>query len=186
RRLREVPEVKTVFGNIGRARTATDPAPLSMVETAATLKPEPEWRRGMTWDKLVAEMDARSRFPGMPNLWWMPIQTRNEMLATGVRSAVGGKVFGPGRATIERIGSDVERSLRTVKGTRSVFAERVTGGYFLDFDIDRAAAARYGLRVGDVQDVIEAAIGGMTVSQTVEGRERYPISIRYAREFRDD
>jgi len=186
RRLREVPEVKTVFGKIGRARTGTDPAPLSMVETVITLKPESEWRKGMTWDKLVAELDARSRFPGMPNLWWMPIQTRNEMLATGVRSAVGVKVFGPDLATIERVGIDVERSLRTVKGTRSVFAERVTGGYFLDFDIDRAAAARYGLRVGDVQDVIEAAIGGMTVSQTVEGRERYPISLRYAREFRDD
>jgi copper/silver efflux system protein len=186
RRLSEVPEVKTVFGKIGRARTATDPAPLSMVETVVTLKPESEWRKGMTWDKLVAEMDARSRFPGMPNLWWMPIQTRNEMLATGVRSAVGVKVFGPDLATIERIGIDVERALQTVKGTRSAFAERVTGGYFLDFDIDRAAAARYGLTVGDVQDVIEAAIGGMTVSQSVEGRERYPISVRYAREFRDD
>jgi Cu(I)/Ag(I) efflux system membrane protein CusA/SilA len=186
RRLREVPEVETVFGKVGRARTATDPAPLSMVETVVTLKPESRWRKGMTWDKLVAEMDARSRFPGMSNIWWMPIQTRNEMLATGVRSAVGVKVFGSDLATIERIGIEVERVLQGVKGTRAAFAERVTGVYFLDFDIDRAAAARYGLRVGDVQDVIEAAIGGMTVSQTVEGRERYPISVRYAREFRDD
>ena len=186
RRLREIPEVATVFGKIGRARTATDPAPLSMVETVITLKPESEWRKGMTWDKLNAEMDAKVRFPGMPNLWWMPIQTRNEMLATGVRSAVGVKVFGPDLAQIERIGIDVERALRGVKGTRTAFAERVTGGYFLDFDIDRAEAARYGLRVGDIQDVIEAAIGGMTVSQSVEGRERYPISVRYAREFRDD
>ena len=186
RRLREVPEVKTVFGKIGRARTATDPAPLSMVETVVTLKPESEWRPGMTWEKLVQEMDEKVRFPGMPNLWWMPIQTRNEMLATGVRSAVGVKVFGPDLATIERVGIDVERVLKDVKGTRTAFAERVTGGYFLDFDIDRAMAARYGLTVGDVQDVIEAAIGGMAVSQTVEGRERYPISVRYAREFRED
>src|SRR5262245_32534461 len=186
RRLREIPEVENVFGKIGRARTATDPAPLSMVETVITLKPESEWRKGMTWERLVEEMDAGCRFPGMPNLWWMPIQTRNEMLATGVRSAVGVKVFGPDLATIETIGIDVERALRGVKGTRTAFAERVTGGFFLDFDIDRAAIARYGLTVGDVQDVIEAAIGGMTVSQTVEGRERYPISVRYAREFRDD
>lgn len=186
RRLKDIPEVENVFGKMGRARTATDPAPLSMVETVVTLKPESEWRKGMTWDRLIEEMDERCRFPGMPNLWWMPIQTRNEMLATGVRSAVGVKVFGPDLATIETIGIDVERALRGVKGTRTAFAERVTGGYFLDFDIDRVTIARYGLTVGDVQDVIEAAIGGMTVSQTVEGRERYPISVRYAREFRDD
>ena len=175
-----------MLGKIGRARTATDPAPLSMVETVVTLKPESEWRPGMTWEKLVQEMDEKVRFPGMPNLWWMPIQTRNEMLATGVRSEVGVKVFGPDLATVERIGIEVERVLKDVDGTRTAFAERVTGGFFLDFDIDRAEAARYGLTVGDVQDVIEAAIGGMTVSQTVEGRERYPISIRYAREFRED
>jgi len=186
RRLKDIPEVENVFGKMGRARTATDPAPLSMVETVVALKPESEWRKGMTWDRLIEEMDERCRFPGMPNLWWMPIQTRNEMLATGVRSAVGVKVFGPDLATIETIGIEVERALRGVKGTRTVFAERVTGGFFLDFDIDRVAIARYGLTVGDVQDVIEAAIGGMTVSQTVEGRERYPISVRYAREFRDD
>jgi Cu(I)/Ag(I) efflux system membrane protein CusA/SilA len=186
RRLKDIPEVENVFGKMGRARTATDPAPLSMVETVVALKPESEWRKGMTWDRLIEEMDERCRFPGMPNLWWMPIQTRNEMLATGVRSAVGVKVFGPDLATIETIGIEVERALRGVKGTRTAFAERVTGGFFLDFDIDRVAIARYGLTVGDVQDVIEAAIGGMTVSQTVEGRERYPISVRYAREFRDD
>jgi Cu(I)/Ag(I) efflux system membrane protein CusA/SilA len=186
RRLREVPEVETVFGKIGRARTATDPAPLSMVETVITLKPESEWRKGMTWERLNAEMDSKVHFPGMPNIWWMPIQTRNEMLATGVRSAVGIKVFGPDLATIERIGIEVEKVLKRVRGTRTAFAERVTGGFFLDFDIDRREAARYGLTVGDVQDVIEAAIGGMAVSQSVEGRERYPISVRYAREFRDD
>jgi Cu(I)/Ag(I) efflux system membrane protein CusA/SilA len=157
-----------------------------MVETVITLKPESEWRKGMTWERLNAEMDSKVHFPGMPNIWWMPIQTRNEMLATGVRSAVGIKVFGPDLATIERIGIEVEKVLKRVRGTRTAFAERVTGGFFLDFDIDRREAARYGLTVGDVQDVIEAAIGGMAVSQSVEGRERYPISVRYAREFRDD
>jgi len=186
RQLKAIPEVETVFGKIGRARTATDPAPLSMVETVVSLKPESEWRKGMTWDRLIAEMNATVGVPGMPNIWWMPIQTRNEMLATGVRSVVGVKVYGPDLATIERIGVQIEGALQDVPGTRSAYADRVTGGYFLDFDIDREAAARYGLTVGDVQDVIEAAIGGIPVSQTVEGRERYPISVRYARAFRDD
>src|SRR6059036_3074546 len=186
RRLRAVPEVETVFGKIGRARTATDPAPLSMVETVVSLKPEGQWRKGMTWERLVGEMDRRMRFPGMPNIWWMPIQTRNEMLATGVRSAVGVKVFGPSLAGIESVAVAVENAVKDVRGTRSAFAERVTGGYFLDFDVRRADIARYGLTVGDVQDVIESAIGGMAVTQTVEGRERYTVSVRYAREFRDD
>jgi Cu(I)/Ag(I) efflux system membrane protein CusA/SilA len=186
RRIKSFPEVETVFGKIGRARTATDPAPLSMVETVITLKPEGEWRPGMTWQKLIAEMDQRLRYPGMPNLWWMPIQTRNEMLATGVRSAVGVKVFGPDLAGIERVGLAVEEAIRSVRGTRSAYAERVIGGRFLDFDVDRAAAARYGLTVGDVQEVIEVAIGGVAVTQTVEGRERYSVSVRYARELRDD
>ena len=186
RQLRTAPEVGTVFGKIGRAKTATDPAPLSMVETVVTLKPEREWRRGMTWEKLIADLDRRMRFPGMPNIWWMPIQTRNEMLATGVRSAVGIKVFGPDLAEIERIAIAVEGAVQGVPGTRSAFADRVTGGRFLDFDIRRGEAARYGLTVGDVQDVIESAIGGLAVSQTVEGRERYSISVRYARELRDD
>jgi Cu(I)/Ag(I) efflux system membrane protein CusA/SilA len=186
RSIKAIPEVTTVFGKIGRARTATDPAPLSMVETVISLKPESEWRKGMTWERLIAEMNSKVRMPGMPNIWWMPIQTRNEMLATGVRSAVGVKVYGPDLATIERIAVEIERSLQTVRGTRSAFAERITGGYFLDMDVDRVAAARYGLTVGDVQDVIETAIGGMLVSQTVEGRERYAINVRYARGFRDD
>ncbi len=186
RQLKAIPEVQTVFGKIGRARTATDPAPLSMVETVITLKPESQWREGMTWERLVADMDRRMRYPGMPNIWWMPIQTRNEMLATGVRSAVGVKVFGADLGTIEKVGLEVETVLKEVRGTRSAFAERVTGGYFLDFDIRRDESARYGLTVGDVQDVIEAAIGGVPVSQTVEGRERYTISVRYARELRDD
>ena len=186
RELKQVPEVETVFGKIGRARTATDPAPLSMVETVITLKPESQWRKGLTWEGLIADMNRRVRMPGMPNIWWMPIQTRNEMLATGVRSAVGVKVFGPDLGEIERVGVEIEKALQDVPGTRSAFAERVTGGYFLDFDVDRAAVARYGLTVADVQDVIETAIGGMVVSQTVEGRERYTIKVRYAREFRDD
>jgi Cu(I)/Ag(I) efflux system membrane protein CusA/SilA len=186
RRLREVPEVETVFGKIGRAKTATDPAPLSMVETVVSLKPESQWRKGMTWEGLIADMDRRMHFPGMPNIWWMPIQTRNEMLATGVRSAVGVKIFGPSLAGIESVAVAVEHAVKDVRGTRSAFAERVTGGYFLDFDIRRDEAARYGLTVGDVQDVIESAIGGMAVTQTVEGRERYTVSVRYARELRDD
>jgi Cu(I)/Ag(I) efflux system membrane protein CusA/SilA len=186
KRLKEVPEVASVFGKIGRARTATDPAPPGMAETVIELKPEREWRAGMTWPKLIADLDRRMRFPGMPNIWWMPIQTRNEMLATGVRSAVGVKVYGPDLGTIERIAIQIERALQTVPGTRSAFAERITGGYFLDMDVDRAAVARYGLTVGDVQDVIETAIGGMPVAQTIEGRERRAITLRYARELRDN
>ena len=186
RELKQIPEVETVFGKIGRAKTATDPAPLSMAETVITLKPESQWRKGLTWEGLISEMDARVRMPGMPNIWWMPIQTRNEMLATGVRSAVGVKVFGPDLNEIERLSVLIEKALQDVPGTRSVFAERVTGGFFFDFDVDRAAIARYGLTVEEVQDVIETAIGGMVVSQTVEGRERYAIRVRYARGFRDD
>ncbi len=185
-RLRMVPEVATVFGKMGRARTVTDPAPPGMAETIIQLKPEREWRRGMTWEKLIAELDRASRFPGMPNLWWMPIQTRNEMLSTGVRSAAAVKIYGSDIATIERVGLQVEQALKGVRGARSVYAERLTGGNYLDFDIDRAAAARYGLTVGDVQDVIETAIGGMPVAQTIEGRTRTAISLRYARELRDD
>jgi Cu(I)/Ag(I) efflux system membrane protein CusA/SilA len=144
----------------------------------------------MTWDKLIGEMDSVMRFPGMPNIWWMPIQTRTEMLATGIRSALGIKVFGPELETIERTAVDIERALlqdgRTAPYTRSAFAERATGGYFLDFDIDRKAAARFGLNISDVQSVIEAAIGGAKVGETVEGRERYGILVRYAREYRDN
>jgi Cu(I)/Ag(I) efflux system membrane protein CusA/SilA len=186
RQLAAVPEVETVFGKAGRARSATDPAPLSMFETVVTLKPEGQWRPGMTWERLIAEMDGKLRYPGMPNIWWMPIQTRNEMLATGVRSAVGIKVFGPDLAGIERVAVAVENAVKGVAGTRSAYADRLTGGRFLDFDIDRAAAARYGLTVGDIEDVIEAAIGGVAVTQTVEGRERYTVALRYARELRDE
>ncbi|MEE8299145.1 MAG: efflux RND transporter permease subunit [Thermodesulfobacteriota bacterium] len=184
--LMKFPEVERVFGKIGRASTATDPAPLSMVETVITLKPKDEWREGMTWDKLLAEMNQAMKFPGMANIFWMPIQTRTEMLSTGFRSNLGIKVFGPDLKTIEDIGVEIEVVLSELQGTRSVFAERVTGGYFLDFDINREQAARYGLTVGDVEDVIETAIGGKNISQTVEGQERYPINVRYKRELRTD
>jgi copper/silver efflux system protein len=190
RKLTDFPEVERVFGKIGRSTSPTDPAPLSMFEINVKLKPESEWREGMTWNKLIGEMDNVMRFPGMPNVWWMPIQTRTEMLATGIRSSLGIKVFGPDLATIESIAVDIERALledeRTASWTRSAFAERATGGYFLDFVIDREAAARFGLNVGDVQTVIQAAIGGVQVSEMVEGRERYGILVRYARDYRDD
>ena len=184
--IKQFPEVEHVFGKVGRARTPTDPAHLSMTETVITLKPQEEWRPGITWDSLIAEMDKTLQFPGMPNIWWMPIQTRTEMLATGIRSHVGIKVLGQDLAEIERIGLQIESLLQDVRGTRSAYAERVTGGYYLDFQINRPEAARYGLTVEDVEDVIESAIGGKTISQTVEGRERYPINVRYARGLRED
>ena len=180
------PEVERVFGKIGRARTATDPAPLSMVETTITLKPKEQWRPGMTWDKIVAEMDKKLKFPGMANIWWMPIQTRTEMLTTGIRSNLGIKVFGDDLREIERVAVDIEQALKNFPGTRSAFAERTTGGYFIDFKIHREEAARYGLTVGDVQNIIQTAIGGMNITQTIEGKERYPVNVRYPRELRDD
>ena len=190
RNITEFPEVERVFGKVGRSTSPTDPAPLSMFEINITLKPESEWRDGITWNKLIREMDNAMRFPGMPNVWWMPIQTRTEMLATGIRSSLGIKVFGPDLATIEAIAVDIERALledeRTAPWTRSAFAERATGGYFLDFVIDREAAARFGLNVGDVQTVIQAAIGGVHVGETIEGRDRYGILVRYARDYRDE
>src|SRR5262245_11902455 len=166
RLIHTVPEVKTVFGKIGRARTVTDPAPPGMVETVITLEPEERWRPGTTWESLIAELDRAVRVPGMPNLWWMPIQTRNEMLYTGVRSAVAVKVFADDLESVERVSVDVERAIRGVRGARSAYAERLTGATYLDFDVEREQAARYGLTVGDVQDVIEAAIGGLPVTQT--------------------
>jgi len=190
RELKTFPEVERVFGKIGRSTSATDSAPLSMVETVITLKPKDQWRPGLTWEDLIAEMDTKLRYPGMPNVWWMPIQTRTEMLATGIRSSLGIKVFGNELAAIERTAVAIEKSLqndsRTQPYTRSAFAERITGGYFLDFDIDRDKIARYGLTIGDVEDTIMAAIGGLAVSETVEGRERYAINLRYARQYRDD
>jgi Cu(I)/Ag(I) efflux system membrane protein CusA/SilA len=180
------PEVERVFGKMGKAPTATDPAFVGMAEITVTLKPEAQWRPGMTWDRLLDEMDAKLRIPGFPNIWWMPIQTRTEMITTGVRSPVGIKVLGPDLKTIEKIGLEIEQALANVPGTKSAFAERLNEGYYLDLIINRREAARYGLMVGDVQAVITTAIGGETVTTTVEGRERYPVSVRYKRELRDD
>jgi Cu(I)/Ag(I) efflux system membrane protein CusA/SilA len=184
--LRRFPEIERVFGKAGRFDSPTDPAPLSMFETIVTLKDPKEWPKGESWDDLVRKLDAAMQFAGMPNVWWMPIQTRTEMLATGVRSPLGILVLGPDLKEIDRIGAEIEAALRDVPGTRSAFSERIGGGYFLDFDVDRDRAARYGLNVGDVEDVVETAVGGLTVSTTVEGRERYPVTVRYARDFRSD
>jgi Cu(I)/Ag(I) efflux system membrane protein CusA/SilA len=183
--LKSFPEVEHVWGKAGRAETATDPAGLDMFETTITLKPVAAWRRGMTSERLIAAMDAAVRVPGVTNAWTMPIKGRNDMLATGIRTPVGIKIFGPDLVTLERIGREVEQSVRMVPGTRSAFAERAVSGYYLDIDIDRAAAARHGLNVGDVQAVIATAVGGMTITQTVEGRERYGVRIRYPQELRD-
>ncbi|HEX4084865.1 MAG TPA: CusA/CzcA family heavy metal efflux RND transporter [Chthoniobacteraceae bacterium] len=186
RMLKKIPEVDTVFGKAGQADSATDPAPLSMFETIVNFKPHDQWRPGMTWEKLIAEMNARIKTPGMANIFWMPIQTRTEMLSTGFRSVLGIKVFGPDLGGIQNVGVQIERALSDLPGSRSVFAERTTGGYFLDFTVNREAAARYGLNVSDVNDVVETAIGGKAITTTVEGRERYSVSARYAPDFRQD
>jgi len=186
RELKKFPEVVSVFGKQGRAETATDPAPLGMAEVTVVLKPRAEWRPGVTWDALLKEMDEKLHFPGMPNVWWMPIQTRTEMLATGVRSPLGIEVFGDDLNAIETAAIAVERAVASIPGTRSAFAERSTGGFYIDFEVKREEAARHGLTVADINMVVAQAIGGENISETVEGRERYPISVRYAREFRDD
>jgi len=208
--LRTFPEVERVFGKIGRAETATDAAPLSMIETTLSMKPVDQWRRvpvarffsnwpepwrgwlarlwplerTITHGELTAEMNDALQFPGLTNAWTMPIKTRIDMLATGIKTPVGIKVMGSDLAVLSKIGQEIEAVVRDIPGTLSVYAERVTGGNFLDFDIDREQAARYGLTVGDVQDVIQSAIGGMNVTQTVEGLERYPVNLRYSRELR--
>jgi Cu(I)/Ag(I) efflux system membrane protein CusA/SilA len=156
-----------------------------MFETTITLKPEEEWREGMTMERLIDEMDFAVRFPGITNSWTMPIKGRIDMLATGIRTPVGIKIFGPDLATLERIGKEIESAVGMIPGTRSVFAERAVSGYYLDIDIDRAAAARYGLNVEDIQAVVSAAIGGRTITETVEGRERYGVRLRYPHELRD-
>ena len=184
--LKTFPEVMSVFGKIGRAETATDPAPMTMIETIVRLKPRDEWREGMTWDGLVAEMDAAIQIPGLTNAWTMPIKTRIDMLATGIKTPVGVKIAGADLAELERLGEQIEHALRPLDGTLSVYAERVMGGSFLDIDIDRREAARNGLTTGDVQDVISSAIGGMNVTTTVEGLERYPVNIRYPQSLRGD
>jgi Cu(I)/Ag(I) efflux system membrane protein CusA/SilA len=179
------PEVHHVFGKVGRAETATDPAPLSMIETTIMLKPESEWREGMSIEKLVEELDKAIQFPGLTNAWTMPIKTRTDMLSTGIKTPVGIKIMGDDLQILSDLGEKVEAILRDVPGTLSAYSERVTGGNFLDFRIKRLEAARYGLTVGDVQDIIMTAVGGMNITQTVEGLERYPVNLRYGSELRD-
>ena len=179
------PEVHHVFGKVGRAETATDPAPLSMIETTIMLKPESDWREGMTMEKLVNELDKSIQFPGLTNAWTMPIKTRIDMLSTGIKTPVGIKLMGEDLQVLSDLGEKIEVVMQDVPGTLSVYAERVTGGNFLDFQIKRKEAARYGLTVGDVQDIIMTAIGGMNITQTVEGLERYPVNLRYGSELRD-
>ena len=208
--LKSFPEVEWVFGKAGRAETSTDPAPFSMGETTVMLKPESEWRqipvdrsgwpnplrpvgdllfgktRAMTWDELVAEMDKKLRLPGVANAWTMPIKNRIDMLSTGIRTPIGIKIFGPELGKIEEIGKNLEAALQMIPGTRTVFAERVTGGYYLDFELKRHEIARYGLAIEEIQMLIESVIGGESITTTVEGRERYPVSVRYGRELRED
>jgi copper/silver efflux system protein len=184
--LRQVPEVERVFGTVGRGTTPTDNSPMGMVNTTILLKPRAEWRPGLTFERLQADMDARLQFAGVPNVWTQPIRNRLDMLSTGIKTPVGIKVLGPDLKVIQEIGREIERTLQQVPGTRSVYAERVAQGYFTDIDIDRDAIARYGLRIGDVQEVIASALGGENITQTIEGRERYPVNVRYAPDFRQD
>jgi len=180
-----VPEVKRVFGKIGRAETATDPAPLTMIETVIQMKPREEWRDGMTPESLRAELDRVVQYTGLTNIWVMPIKTRIDMLATGIKTPVGIKVAGPDLELIESIGRELERILADVDGTASVYSERVAGGRYIDVDIDRKRASRFGLNINDVQDIVRSAVGGMNVTQTIEGLERYPVNIRYPQRVRD-
>jgi Cu(I)/Ag(I) efflux system membrane protein CusA/SilA len=184
--IKAFPEVESVWGKAGRAGTATDPAPTEMFETVINLKPESTWREGMTVDKLIQEMDRELQFPGVSNAWTMPIKARIDMLATGIRTPVGVKVLGPDLAVIERLARETEAAIKTVPGTSSAFAERIMGGYYLEILPDRAQLARYGLMIGDVQQVIASAIGAELVTTTVEGRERYAVTLRYPRDVRSD
>ncbi len=184
--IKSFPEVASVFGKAGRANTATDPAPIEMFETVINLKPESEWRAGMTMDKLIAELDKAMQFPGVANSWTMPIKARIDMLSTGIRTPIGIKVFGKDLVEMEKLAKQIEAVVKTVPGTSSAFAERLTGGFYLNIDPDREQLARYGLAVGDLLDVIGSALGGEMVTTTVEGRERYGVTVRYPRELRSD
>lgn len=184
--IKSFPEVESVFGKVGRANTATDPAPLSMLETTILLKPETEWREGMTPDKLIEELNNAIQIPGLTNAWTMPIKTRIDMLSTGIKTPVGIKIAGPDLSVLQEIGAKIESVARDIKGTRSAFAERSVGGNYINYNIRREAIARYGLTVDDVQQVILTALGGMNVTKTVEGLERYPVNVRYERDYRSD
>ncbi|KZN37540.1 efflux RND transporter permease subunit [Pseudoalteromonas luteoviolacea] len=183
--IRTVPEVDNVFGKVGRAETATDPAPLTMIETFIQLKPQSQWREGVTTESLKAELDQLVKLPGVTNAWVMPIKTRIDMLATGIKTPVGIKVAGPDIDVIQEIGQQIERILPNVQGTASVYSERVAGGRYIKVDISREKASRFGLNIADVQQVVSTAIGGMNVTQTIEGQERYPVNLRYPQDYRD-
>ena len=183
--LRKFPEVERVFGTVGRGTSSTDNSPMGMVNTTVTLKPREQWRAGLTLEQLQAEMDEALQFPGFPNVWTQPIRNRLDMLLTGIKTPVGIKIFGQDLTVIQNIGQQIEQALQRVDGTRSVYAERVTQGYFTDIQIDRAAIARHGLLIEDVQDVIQSALGGENVTRTIEGRERFPVNVRYERGLRD-
>ena len=183
--IRQFPEVERVFGKMGRADSATDPAPLEMVETTIRLKPRSEWRPGLTTEKLIEEMDASLQLPGMSNVWVQPIRNRIDMLATGIKSPVGIKIAGPNLETIEQLGAQIEAAIRNVPGTASTFSERVSGGRYIEVRPDRLAAARYGLGIEDVQRVVTVAIGGENITETIEGLARFPVNLRYPRELRD-
>lgn len=180
-----VPEVKTAFGKIGKAETATDPAPLSMIETTIQFKPKNEWRKGSTSQSIRQELENRTKLPGLSNAWVMPIRTRIDMLATGIKTPVGIKISGPDLNVIQAIGEKIEKVLMTIPGTVSAFADRVTSGHYINIDINRTKAARYGLNIEDIEEIIQTAIGGMDITQTVVGRERYPVNMRYPRNLRD-
>jgi copper/silver efflux system protein len=184
--IKSFPEVASVYGKAGRAQTATDPAPLEMFETVINLKPESEWRPGLTTDKLIAELDKALQFPGVANSWTMPIKARTDMLSTGIRTPIGIKIFGTDLVEMERLAKEIESVVKAVPGTSSAFAERITGGFYLDIVPDRKALARYGLTVGEVMDVVGAALGGEMVTTTVEGRERFGVTVRYPRDLRSD
>jgi Cu(I)/Ag(I) efflux system membrane protein CusA/SilA len=185
-KLKSFPEVERVFGKAGRAETSTDPAPFSMMEVVVEPKPKAQWRKGITYEDLIAQMDAALQFPGVTNAWTMLIKARIDMLTTGVRTPVGIKIFGADLKKIEDIGKAIEMTAKNIQGTRSVYAERVSGGYFLDFSIKREELARYDFTVMDIGKIIESAIGGESITTTIEGRERYPVNMRYLRELRDD
>ncbi len=184
--IKTFPEVESVLGKIGRAETATDPAPLSMIETTIRLKPRSEWPKGMTVQKLIDKMDAAIKIPGLTNAWTMPIKTRIDMLSTGIKTPVGIKIGGPDLKVLQRLGKEIEKAVKDIPGTRSVYAERAEGGNYVDFEINRDAIARYGLTIGDVQDVFMSAVGGMNITKTVEGLERYPVNLRYQRDYREN